>query len=143
MSMNNWALVREESCGIQHCCFYTHEFWVRQQIRDRKGYAGDCCGDCCVLMFCGVCAICQDAREINHLNRNKIGSKSEFRKKKEKKPEPVNYAPPPAPYPMPDGFHQPNTIQYSPPMMQQDQSFANAMYAPPGMPSPYWQQNQV
>ena len=75
LSMSNWAEVREEPCGIQHCCFFTSEFWVRQQIRDRIGMKYDCVEDTFLLCCCFSCLTAIDAVEIKYLNQHNIGSK--------------------------------------------------------------------
>ena len=45
------------------CCCLVHA-GKRTALRARYGLMEDCCNDCCVTCLCPLCAICQEAREM-------------------------------------------------------------------------------
>jgi len=66
---------REASC-CDYCCAMSEnptaaEYFTRQHIRNKYGFANDNCGDCCALVFCPACVICQHHRELRN-RRNMV-----------------------------------------------------------------------
>jgi Cys-rich protein (TIGR01571 family) len=43
---------------------------TRTRIREQRGIDGGQLGDCCVHYFCGALAICQEAQEMNALDKS-------------------------------------------------------------------------
>jgi hypothetical protein len=47
---------------------YTDPTWIRQNIRHARGMPLEVCGDACTYSgCCGLCALCQDGRELKVL----------------------------------------------------------------------------
>jgi Cys-rich protein (TIGR01571 family) len=44
---------------------------LRMKTRYALGIKGDMCNDCATMYFCGACAICQVARELNSVGWQK------------------------------------------------------------------------
>jgi len=134
----NWALAREEDCGLEHLCCPVCEYWVRQQLRDRNGMNPECFEDCVLLALCYPLVLCQDRREALFINQEKIGSKNIHRdsSRSQKKTQNDNTAPPlPAPSMMspplnayPQGYHPPG---YAP----NPQPYIAPSYIPPTYPN--------
>mmetsp|Transcript_16349 Transcript_16349/g.18180 ORF Transcript_16349/g.18180 Transcript_16349/m.18180 type:complete len:98 (-) Transcript_16349:96-389(-) len=63
----NKANADERECTFCDCCLGSTNliYFTRQQIRAKYGMQYSNCGDCCILMWCASCAICQHARELN------------------------------------------------------------------------------
>ena len=78
-SCQNYADVREEPFECLHCLFPVSELWTRTTIRDRYGMDRKLCEDFGTFLFCFPCVIIQDHREIQYLNRNKIGSRKKIK----------------------------------------------------------------
>ena len=60
-----------ESCCL-HCIFFLIPIlnivcatMVRGRVRQQKGIGGGVVGDCCTIWFCGLCALCQEAVEVD------------------------------------------------------------------------------
>jgi hypothetical protein len=64
---SNWARSRSETCECWHFFAYSSPIWTRANIRKMNNYTKEQphCRDCCAYSFCGLCAICQDARQLN------------------------------------------------------------------------------
>ena len=77
-SCQNYAGVREETFVCLHCLFCVSEFWTRTTIRDRYGMDRRLWEDFCTFLFCAPCVIVQDHREIQYLNKNKIGNRKKI-----------------------------------------------------------------
>ena len=116
LSCKNWALVREESCGLVHIFCPPGEYWTRAQIRDRNGMNQDCFGDCLCLVCCYNCVVCQDYREANILNNDGIGSKKNNRKNNQNNSPQIIIQQPYPNYPPPSQqYNQPPPQQYNQP----------------------------
>jgi len=48
-------------CLFPFCCAVS----IRGKIRTKYGIEGGCMGDVCVLLFCGVCAVTQQTRQLS------------------------------------------------------------------------------
>lgn len=67
----NWARSRSEECTIWHCCAPVFPMWTRINIKKMLGSTeNNYCGDCCTYFCCFPCAVCQDARQLNKLDRS-------------------------------------------------------------------------
>jgi len=63
------AAVEEHECGcgdfIPACIFpFCCAVSVRGKIREKYGIEGGCCGDFMTLLFCGLCALTQQTRQL-------------------------------------------------------------------------------
>ncbi|KAH0790993.1 putative Cys-rich domain containing protein [Histomonas meleagridis] len=66
----NWADSRNEPCTICHLCGYACPIWTRSNIRKMLGQTDShYTTDCFVYTFCGPCAVCQDTRQLDKINR--------------------------------------------------------------------------
>ncbi|VDI23070.1 Hypothetical predicted protein [Mytilus galloprovincialis] len=45
---------------------------IRGLIREQKGIEGSCCNDLLIYMFCGLCAIIQEAQEVGSLQDGQV-----------------------------------------------------------------------
>ncbi|KAJ5792829.1 uncharacterized protein N7503_008807 [Penicillium pulvis] len=56
------------SCSIWTLLSLFGSHWILQtvsrgEMRERYGIEGSCCGDCCVSLCCGCCALIQEEKE--------------------------------------------------------------------------------
>ena len=65
-----------ESCGLHGCLTFVPianiicEAKIRGKIREQKGIPGSFCNDCLLHWFCAFCAVIQEAREVNAIDRS-------------------------------------------------------------------------
>jgi len=68
---SNCVLMCCAYCCLAQCylCWIPH--WLkREKLRNKFGLKEDPCGDCPVTLFCGPCAVCQEAREMKSRDRS-------------------------------------------------------------------------
>ncbi|CAC5376202.1 unnamed protein product [Mytilus coruscus] len=58
---------RTGECFCAPACVPGGEIILRNRIRSVGGIRGSMCDDCCVILCCGPCAACQEARELNNM----------------------------------------------------------------------------
>ncbi len=64
------AAVEEHECGlgdlIPVCCFpLCCAVSIRGKIREKYGFEGGFCGDLLTIMYCGLCALSQQTRQLD------------------------------------------------------------------------------
>eukprot|EP00824_Muranothrix_gubernata_P020041 TRINITY_DN40264_c0_g1_i1.p2 TRINITY_DN40264_c0_g1~~TRINITY_DN40264_c0_g1_i1.p2 ORF type:complete len:133 (-),score=27.34 TRINITY_DN40264_c0_g1_i1:98-448(-) len=64
VAAQNKAAVDDRPTTLCDYLFCPPEYFTRQQIRAKYGMEEAVCGDCMLMICCGPCALCQDAREL-------------------------------------------------------------------------------
>lgn len=54
-------------CACMPYCVPGGSITMRSRIRTLGGIQGTVCNDCCIMQFCGPCAICQMSRELDNM----------------------------------------------------------------------------
>jgi Cys-rich protein (TIGR01571 family) len=73
----NKAEIDGRSCTCCDCLCMPGEYFTRSQIRSTYGLMGDkACDDVCATCLCYLCAVCQDAREIEYQKTKTAGGPS-------------------------------------------------------------------
>ena len=72
------AAVEEHECGIGDlipvwCCAICCQVTIRGKIREKYGLDGSCPVDCLVSLFCGLCAISQQTRQLDMKGQKPAG----------------------------------------------------------------------
>ncbi|KAJ5401280.1 PLAC8-domain-containing protein [Penicillium crustosum] len=54
------------------CVQWIMQTITRGEMREKYGIEGSCCGDCCVSVWCGCCALVQEEKEMELRTRPQL-----------------------------------------------------------------------
>eukprot|EP00999_Lentomonas_sp_LEN2_P001007 NODE_2011_length_672_cov_185.988991_g1961_i0.p1 GENE.NODE_2011_length_672_cov_185.988991_g1961_i0~~NODE_2011_length_672_cov_185.988991_g1961_i0.p1 ORF type:complete len:110 (+),score=22.41 NODE_2011_length_672_cov_185.988991_g1961_i0:80-409(+) len=63
------AVVEGKECSVvdailADCFFICFATMIRGKVREKYGIPGGCCGDCCTIYFCALCALVQQHNQL-------------------------------------------------------------------------------